>query len=221
MRGPLLVIDASTYRGSVAIIDRARVLSERDVQMRGADEERLMPAVAAALESAGIGVSDLAGVVCGEGPGSFTSLRIAASIGKGIASAARLPLHSVSSLLLIVAGALPPARPARYLAILDAMRDDVFVGRVNAASDGGADLEAAFEVVHATAAAQIAEAEGRTMAGPGQALDWSPHARGVARLAANTDALTHVDLTAWEPTYGRLAEAQVQWERKHGRSLSV
>ena len=221
MMASLLVIDAATYRGSVAVIDGGRVLAERDVQMRGVHEERLMPAVVEVLKSAGIGIPDLGGVVCGAGPGSFTSLRIAASIGKGIATAAGLPLHSVSSLLLVVAGASPPARPGRYLAILDAMRGDVFVARVDAVDQGHAELDGGFDVLDAAAATRIAQAEGRRVVGPGQPLDWSPHARGVARLAPDTAALTRVDLTTWEPTYGRLAEAQVQWERKHGRSLSV
>jgi hypothetical protein len=30
-----------------------------------------------------------------------------------------------------------------------------------------------------------------------------------------------VSLAAWEPDYGRLAEAQVKWEQAHGRPLSV
>ena len=29
-----------------------------------------------------------------------------------------------------------------------------------------------------------------------------------------------VDLDAWEPSYGRLAEAQVKWEAAHGRPLA-
>jgi tRNA threonylcarbamoyladenosine biosynthesis protein TsaB len=28
-----------------------------------------------------------------------------------------------------------------------------------------------------------------------------------------------VDLASWEPSYGRLAEAQVRWEAAHGRPL--
>src|SRR5690242_13985621 len=98
--GRTLVIDASTYTGSVAVLDGDRVAAERTAAMRGADEERLMPAVAAALDEAGVAPRDLTRVVCGGGPGSFTSLRIAASIAKGIAVAWELPLLTVSSLLL-------------------------------------------------------------------------------------------------------------------------
>jgi tRNA threonylcarbamoyladenosine biosynthesis protein TsaB len=30
-----------------------------------------------------------------------------------------------------------------------------------------------------------------------------------------------VDLERWEPSYGRLAEAQVKWEAAHGRPLKA
>src|SRR5690349_13337099 len=82
-----LVLDASTYDGDVAVLDDARVLAERRTVMRDALHERLMPAVAEALEAAGTEISRLDRIVCGAGPGSFTSLRIAASIAKGIAMA--------------------------------------------------------------------------------------------------------------------------------------
>lgn len=49
----------------------------------------------------------------------------------------------------------------------------------------------------------------------------APHARGAARLIALIEATPAADLAAWEPAYGRLAEAQVKWEATHGRSLEV
>ncbi|MGI9077527.1 MAG: tRNA threonylcarbamoyladenosine biosynthesis protein TsaB, partial [Gemmatimonadaceae bacterium] len=71
----MLAIDASTYTGTVAVISEEKVVAEREVAMRGRNEERLMPAVAEALETAGVHVDNLGAVVCGGGPGSFTSLR--------------------------------------------------------------------------------------------------------------------------------------------------
>ncbi len=45
-----------------------------------------------------------------------------------------------------------------------------------------------------------------------------PAARDMARLTEG--ATFHaVELDGWEPDYGRLAEAQVKWERAHGRAL--
>jgi len=221
MRHPLLVIDASTYRGTVAVVEGIRVLAEREVQMRGEREERLMPAVAEALVAAGVRSSDLGGVVCGAGPGSFTSLRIAGSIGKGIAVAAQCPLYAVSSILLLVAGSAPAAQPGRYLGVLDAMRGGVFAGRVLVGETGGVEQEGEVDLLDSAAASRRAADEGRELVGPAVGPGWSPHARGFARLSHVAGALRAVDLAQWEPSYGRLAEAQVQWEQKHGRSLSA
>jgi tRNA threonylcarbamoyladenosine biosynthesis protein TsaB len=55
--------------------------------------------------------------------------------------------------------------------------------------------------------------------GPGQRLDFHPHARGVASLLESVVRGGPVDLASWEPSYGRLAEAQVRWEATHGRPL--
>ena len=221
MTAPLLVIDASTYRGTAAIVQAGRILGETEAQMRGADEERLMPAVAALLRETGVPTSALGGVVCGEGPGSFTSLRIAASIAKGIITATEQPLLAVSSLLLIIAGASPLMAPGRYLALLDAMRGEWFGARVTLNAEGVPLLEGEFEVVDAPAIPRILHAERRIAAGPGQTIDVAPHARGVARLIGEANALRAVDRVSWEPSYGRLAEAQVRWERSHGRPLVV
>lgn len=218
MSGPLLVIDAATYRGTVAVIDGSRVLAEGEIQMRGEREERLMPAVAEALASAHVQLDSLAGVVCGGGPGSFTSLRIAAAIAKGLATAANVSLYQVPSLLLVVAGRTDAAAPGRYLVLLDAMRGDVFAGRVVVEADGSASLEGSVELLDGASARSMAESEHRRAVGPALADAWWPHARGVARLAG-TSSLRRVDLAAWEPEYGRLAEAQVKWERAHGRAL--
>ena len=130
-----LALDAATYEGSVAIIRDGRVVAERTVAMRGETEERLMPAVLAALAESGCTVRDVERVVCGEGPGSFTSLRIAGAIAKGIAFGNVIPLFAVSSLALVVAGAAG-VTPGAYLAVLDAMRGERFVAPFGRAADG-------------------------------------------------------------------------------------
>ena len=49
----------------------------------------------------------------------------------------------------------------------------------------------------------------------------SPRASSAARLADVLDDTPAADLAGWEPSYGRLAEAQVKWEATHGRSLEA
>jgi tRNA threonylcarbamoyladenosine biosynthesis protein TsaB len=219
MNGPLLVIDASTYRGTAAVIDGERVIAETEARMRGADEERLMPAIAGLLREAHLELPALAGVVCGEGPGSFTSLRIAASIAKGLVSATGHPFLAVSSLLLLVGGASQPLAEGRYLGLLDAMRGEWFGARLTVDNAGRARLDGAWDVMSHSAIEQITSAESRSAIGPGQGIEASPHARGLARVAVPGEALRMVDARTWEPAYGRLPEAQARWEQSHGRPL--
>jgi tRNA threonylcarbamoyladenosine biosynthesis protein TsaB len=217
-----LVVEAATYAGSAALFEGGVLKGERSVAMRGRDHEALMPAVAELLEASGVAPTSLDRVVCGAGPGSFTSLRIAGAIAKGLALAAVCPLVPVSSLALIVASMKSQA-PGRYLACLDAMRGEHYVGLFELSADGtltalGPEGRIASEVVADRAREWDAIAVGPGQPGAGEA---SPHARGAARLLAMIDAAPAADLARWEPAYGRLAEAQVKWEATHGRSLEA
>jgi len=213
-----LALDACTYNGTVAVLQDDRVLAETDVAMRGKDEERLMPAVSETIRRSGVRLDGVDRIVCGGGPGSFTSLRIAASLAKGMAFGADKPLFAVSSLALIVAGNVAltaPNSPTRYLAVLDAMRDECFIALFEhragtVAVIGGAGLVPKAEVV------ALAATEQATLVGPEHGDHWGPRSRGVLFLDAEIRSQGPVSLSAWEPRYGRLAEAQAKWEAVHG-----
>lgn len=219
MSGQLtLAIDASTYRGTVAVLAGRRLIATSEVAMRGEREERLMPAIAAALGSAGAGVGDVTDVVIGGGPGSFTSLRIGAALAKGICVARNLPLRAVPSLALLVAGTESPVADGRYLAILDALRGDVYAAVVES-SDGIVIRVSEPHLAPRAAVPGLARDHGARIVGAGESLDSAPHVKGLARL--DPSLVREVSLAAWEPAYGRLAEAQVKWETEHGRSLTT
>jgi tRNA threonylcarbamoyladenosine biosynthesis protein TsaB len=227
-----LALDAATYVGTVAILHGTRVIAEGEAAMRGREVERLMPAVAAVLEAAAIEPAAIGRIVCGMGPGNFTSLRIAASIAKGLASGLRCRLYAASSLGLIVGGATELG-PGRYLAVLDAMRNQMYVQPFILDARDCVSMLAPYERVDRGAVREALERFGAThVVGPGEViaglpgmhsaggrglLACSPHARGVARLSDGDVCI--VDLATWEPDYGRLAEAQVKWEATHGRNL--
>lgn len=217
MSGLTLALDASTYRGSVAVLDGASVRADAEAAMRGADAERLMPAVMEVLARAGVRMRDVTRVVCGAGPGSFTSLRIAAGIAKGVAMGLGCPLYAVPSLPLVVAGAPLPA--GRYLVVLDAMRGERYAAPVDVADDGGMELAGATVLLAEPDVAALAAREQRTRVGPAEALEAWPRAAGVARMLQQVLDAGPCDLAAWQPDYGRLAEAQVKWEAAHGRAL--
>lgn len=219
MSGRILALDASTYTASVALIQDGTVLRERPVAMRDPRHERLMPAVADTLGDGGM--AGLEGIICGAGPGSFTSLRIAASIAKGLAAASSTPLFAVSSLALLVAGAEPGPPPGRWLALLDAMRGESFAQLFEVTATGELSSGSEVRVVREAEIAALARSMHARTAGHGRDLEATPHARGIVGLRTHAALRSPVDLSSWEPDYGRLAEAQVRWESAHGRSLDV
>lgn len=98
MSGPLLALDTSGPSGFVAVGDEGRVLARGRLDRTGQHAARLLPAVQKVLERAGVRPGDLGGVVVGEGPGSFTGVRVAAATAKGLARGLGVPLWAVSSL---------------------------------------------------------------------------------------------------------------------------
>ena len=119
-----------------------------------------MPAVAEALEDAHRTVAELDRIVCGAGPGSFTSLRIAGGIAKGLAAGAGRSLWAVPSLGLIVAGAGLPM--GKYLAALDALRGELYVALYHVSATGDVlELESAVVIAADQLEALATRAEAR------------------------------------------------------------
>ncbi|MDF1684595.1 MAG: tRNA (adenosine(37)-N6)-threonylcarbamoyltransferase complex dimerization subunit type 1 TsaB [Legionellaceae bacterium] len=125
----LLAIDTSTSQASVALEFDGAMFIEEAFEIR--EHARvLLSMVERVLSSAGTELKDLDGIVFGEGPGSFTGLRIACSVAKGLAYAHDLPLYPVGSLRAIAAKAdiktqaLPPN--TRVLAMMDARMNQVY-----------------------------------------------------------------------------------------------
>lgn len=217
-----LVLEASTYAGSVALLLDGALVADRSVAMRGREHEALMPAVSAVLADAGYTVADVERVICGGGPGSFTSLRIAGGIAKGIALALGVPLVPVSSLALVVAS-VERREPGRYLAVQDALRGEHYAQAYVVAPDGRIEEAGAVTLVPSAALGEAAAIEGARLTGPGVggAGESVPRAGSAAHLTNMIDAASPADLASWEPAYGRLAEAQVKWEATHGRPLAA
>ena len=219
--GPTLVVDASTYEGTVAVLRDGVVAATGSARMRGEHEERLLPAVLATMAEAGYALREVARVVCGAGPGSFTSLRIAGAIAKGAAMGAGTPLFAVPSLALIAAGGEVPLAPGRWLAMLDAMRDERYAALFDVRADGSVHEGERVGIIAAADVPSVCERLQARPVGPLEDTVGWPHARGAARLLDAIGGVGPVPLDGWEPDYGRLAEAQVKWEAAHGRVLEA
>lgn len=224
MTGPLtLALDASTYTGTVALLCGGAQLGAIDVPMRSVGRETLLPAVADLVRQSGRAADDIERIVCGSGPGSFTGLRIAASIAKACAmrtgARGEIPFYGVSSLLLIVAGNTIAREPGRYVAVLDALRGDVYAAAFEVGDDLSIVEVEAMSVRPRDSVDPVATRLGARVVGPDQAIRFAPHARGVARIQSLFRTAPVADLATWEPEYGRTAAAQQRWEEAHGRPL--
>jgi tRNA threonylcarbamoyladenosine biosynthesis protein TsaB len=227
MKSHTIALEGSTYNGSVALLRGSEVVAERTLggeagsgKREAGRGEALMPALAECLREAGVKGNDIARIVCGAGPGSFTSLRVAGSVAKGLAVGYGVNLFAVSSLLLTVTGARPALPPGEYLSVLDAMRGEFYGARITLGSDRVATQTGPTKLMTAGELVSLAEGKsGMRIIGPGQELDFHPHARGVGLVLESIVEGDPVDLALWEPEYGRLAEAQVRWEAEHGRAL--
>ena len=94
----LLALDTSTSAASVALFDGQRVLSETTWQAGREHSTRLLVEVDLAFERIGRTPAELTGLVVARGPGSFTGVRVALSVAKGMAAGLSIPLWGVSSL---------------------------------------------------------------------------------------------------------------------------
>jgi tRNA threonylcarbamoyladenosine biosynthesis protein TsaB len=220
--GLSLALDGSTYAGSVALLRENVVIAEKqlaDVEKPGRSgrEELFMPMVADCLRDGQVAPLDLDRVICGAGPGSFTSLRIAASIAKGIAVGASIPLLSVSSLALIVADA---GKEGRWMAVLPAMRGEVYAALFEMKDGVLLEIEGPRIIAEIEVRKEAADAEA-LLVGPAIVRGQNPHARAVSSMLESIVSGGECDIDTWEPQYGRLAEAQVKWEAAHGRKLSA
>lgn len=213
-----LAIDAAVYTGSVCVARGRDVVAARDVKMRDAAGDQLMPGIAETLAEAKIGVGDVDRIVCGGGPGSFTSLRIAAAIAKGLAMSAGKPLYAVSSLALMVGAAKPPLSPGEYVATLDALRGEHYIASCTVSVSGDV-VDVGPVGVTTDSELEALERAGQRLIGDLRPIHGTPNARGVVRVETLLERDGSVDLALWEPDYGRVAEAQRRWEAAHGRAM--
>jgi len=99
----LLAFDTSTEACSVAVQVNGEVLSDHRIVQRE-HAALLLPMLSQLLAEFGVAAKDIDGVVYGQGPGSFTGLRIAAAAAQGLALAADCGVHGVSTLHAMASG---------------------------------------------------------------------------------------------------------------------
>ncbi len=140
----LLAVDTAGKKGSIAIAEASIGSAPLEVLELvsldgGAFSAQLVPEVAALLQKHGRGRTkhDISAFVVVTGPGSFTGLRVGLAAIKALAETLNKPIVAIS---LLEAIARSSAKPGRTVAILDAGRNELYVGEYLIADHASASL---------------------------------------------------------------------------------
>ncbi len=117
----ILALETSSEYCSVALWREGEV-DAREVRAGQRHSELVLAMVDEVLARHGLRAQALDGIAFGEGPGSFTGLRIACGVTQGIAFAAGIPVVGIGTLLAMAEA----ARSQRVVCTLDARMHEVY-----------------------------------------------------------------------------------------------
>jgi len=119
----ILAIETATQACSAALLDGERLFNRFELLPQG-HSGRILDMCGEVLEEAGAGLASIDAVAFGCGPGSFTGLRIAASVAQGLAVGADCGVIAVSSLAALAES----CQAGRVWAALDARMGEIYSG---------------------------------------------------------------------------------------------
>jgi tRNA threonylcarbamoyladenosine biosynthesis protein TsaB len=120
-----LAIDASTEACSVAIKYNDKQFSEYELCPQS-HSLRLLPMVDSVLKQANCKLAELDGIIFGQGPGSFTGVRIGIGVTQGLAYSAQLLARGVSTLQAMAQQAYNDHGEHKVIAAIDARMSEVY-----------------------------------------------------------------------------------------------
>lgn len=212
-----LALETSSSLGGTAVGRGERLLAETLLSVRATHSETVLPEVERLLKRCGSGPGELREVVVGSGPGSFTGVRIAASLAKGLCAATGASLRAFSSLAAVAAST---GLAGRICVVTEARRDEVYAAAWSGPpgpqpSEGPlvARLEEVLE--------RLGGPEGWSFAGTGAAAGRARIEAGGGRVLPRLHASARPAALLWLaeafPGAGRVAEPAV-WEPEYVRA---
>lgn len=231
----ILAIDTASSVSSVAVASEGKLQAEVTVEAGRTHSETLLSHIEGALSFAGVERSALRGVAVSIGPGSFTGLRIGLATAKAIAYGLGIPLVGVSTLAALALAV--PVPDVHTLALMDAQKGNAYAGLYEWRAGNLHEVRPVRVAPLAEAIAEAAELgkpvlltgelvlkkrarlenlpDNVTLAPAHLLTARASHVAwlGIARLAAGEQD----DPMTLEPFYIRRSEAEVLWEKRHGK----
>ena len=131
----ILAIDTATESCSVAVWNEGVVASRFEISPRE-HTQKILPMVKSALQEAGLTLQDLDTLAFGQGPGSFTGVRIGIGVAQGIALGAELPMIGISSLATMAEGVFRTTGIKQVLVAIDARMGEVYCAQYHRNDEG-------------------------------------------------------------------------------------
>ncbi|MGP6146711.1 tRNA (adenosine(37)-N6)-threonylcarbamoyltransferase complex dimerization subunit type 1 TsaB [Jeotgalibaca sp. A122] len=226
----ILAIESSNQTMSVATVENGLVVSEYTRNGNLQHSTQLMPAIETVMNGSSWQPKDIDQVVVSKGPGSYTGVRIGATIAKTLAWTLKKPLVPVSSLKLLAANGL--AFEGLIIPLIDARRENIYTGvyhvengiLVQVQEDNHIDSEIFFDSLKNNTEPllfigqdipiykeRLTDVFGdRAFFAPQQ--DWLPRAGVLANLAHGEQP---VDAHVFTPEYLKKPEAEENWQKAH------
>lgn len=125
-----LIMDSATKKLYVALVKDDMVLYEKYQEGKNDHSKYIVKMVEDALKENNLGVDSLDRIVVGVGPGSYTGVRMALTVGKIFAAFKNIPMYQISTLFLMGSSLHEVAD-----VLIDARRGNVFGATFDFAND--------------------------------------------------------------------------------------
>ncbi|MGR5119015.1 tRNA (adenosine(37)-N6)-threonylcarbamoyltransferase complex dimerization subunit type 1 TsaB [Vibrio astriarenae] len=131
----ILAVDTATENCSVALLVDDKVYSRSEVAPRD-HTKKILPMVDEVLKEADLALTDLDALAFGQGPGSFTGVRIGIGIAQGLGFGAELPMIGISTLKAMAQASYRVRGTEQVIAAIDARMSEVYLGQYQRLESG-------------------------------------------------------------------------------------
>lgn len=122
LKGNWLALDTATDAMTIAIFKDDLLIGGSSSPSERNHSNRLLPAIQELTTELGMPMRSLSGIVVGQGPGSYTGIRIGVTVAKTLAWSLRIPLIAISSLEAMAYGVIETSEKVGVIPMIDARR---------------------------------------------------------------------------------------------------
>lgn len=133
----ILALETSTAQGGVAILNKKNLLSERTWIRQKSHSELLTANIEICLAESGIDLSKIDRFAVGQGPGSFTGIRVAINAAKTLGYCQKKPIFAFNTMAILRAGVERLDQPVCTL--INAHKNSLYVSLFKADQNSSSD----------------------------------------------------------------------------------